>query len=124
MSYLVDVLRPATAADAAEALTEVFTKVTSEVLGLAEPAERGLRFDELRRLLNRRKIGISDWEHSARLLRVNGGQWDRGEVETNLRQIEIIVLALRSPVLASATNVKLNPTQQSGFDASGQFDTD
>ncbi len=50
-----------------------------------------------------------------------GGEWDRGEVITNLRQIEILILALRSHVFEHASDVLVNPTQQAGFDATGMM---
>jgi hypothetical protein len=120
MPYLVDVTGALLGVDAADALEDVFKRVASEAIGLAEPAPIvGSSFDVLRERLDRRTVAIGDWKHPNALVSVNGGEWDRGEVVTNLRQIEVLILALRAPILRTATSVKLNPTQQAGFDAEG-----
>lgn len=120
--YLVQASGSIDAADAAEALDDVFVRIATEAIGIAETTEGKPSFDGLRERLNRRKVGISDWRHPGGVVTIGGGEWDRGEIETNLRQIEIIVLALRSAVLRAATSIVLNPTQQSGFDATGLLD--
>ncbi|MBX3223372.1 MAG: hypothetical protein KF795_22865 [Labilithrix sp.] len=122
MAYLVHLVTNLRGTDAADAMEDVFTRVASEAIGLAEPAPAGTSpFDALRRGLDKRTVRVSDWCHPNGVVSVSGGEWDRGEVETNLRQIEIIVLALRSSILRAATEVKLNPTQQGGFDAEGKL---
>ncbi len=110
--------------EAASALEDVFRRLASELRGLAAPLEpeHDDSFDGLRKWLSCRTVGISDWLHPGKKLRVTGGAWDRGEVATNLRQIEVLILALRAPVLAHARDVKLNPTQQAGADATGALD--
>lgn len=122
MPYLIEVTGSLLGVDAANALEDVFTRIASEATGLAEPAPEGeASFDSLRERLDRRTITISDWKHPNAIVLVNGGSWDRGEIETNLRQVEVLILALRTPVLRTATSVSLNPTQQAGFDAAGQL---
>ncbi len=126
MPYLVEALGVATdAREAADALEDVFVRLASELheVRKGDCGEEGAPFDALRKRLSRRTVGISDWTHPGGKFRVNGGQWDRGEIESNLRQIEIITLSLRTRVLASAVNVMVNPTQQAGLDAEGVVDT-
>ena len=122
MPYLVEVLGVfAEAREAADALEEAFVQIASELRGVAgaDDAEGGALFHRLRNWLAQQAIGISSWSHQGGKLRVHGGDWDRREVETNLRQIEIIIFALRGQTLASSTNVVVNPTQQAGLDAHG-----
>jgi hypothetical protein len=120
MPYLVDVVGTLLAVDATDALMDAFERIASEAIGLAEPAPIGKSsFDVLRERLDQRTVFISDWTHPNAAVVVNGGAWDRGEVETNLRQIEILILALRTSTLRTSNAVKVNPTQQAGFDAEG-----
>jgi len=128
MPYLVEVAPGMTAIEAVSLLQDAFIQVATEVLDPTnKPFEdtlphQHLQFDRLRTLLNRRDTDISDWLDSTARIKVNGGQWDCGEVETNLRQIEVIVLALRTAQLRQSINLRVNPTQQSGFDAEGTQD--
>ena len=119
MPYLVEVLHPSDGHDAAEGLSEAFVRIAAELLTPGEGRAAPSRFDELRERLDRRKVDVPDWRDPVRPIVVNGGRWDRGEVETNLRQIEVIVLALRSSILAGSASVRVSPTQQGGFDAVG-----
>jgi len=117
-----------TAIQAVSLLQDAFVQVATEVMDPTNKSfedtlpHQHLQFDRLRTLLNRRDTDISDWLDSTARIKVNGGQWDCGEVETNLRQIEVIVLALRTAQLRQSTNLRVNPTQQSGFDAEGTQD--
>lgn len=117
-----------TAIEAVSLLQDAFIHIATEVMDpTTNPFDDTLphqyaQFDRLRTLLNRRDTDISDWLDSTGRVKVNGGQWDCGEVETNLRQIEVIVLALRTEQLRQSTNLRANPTQQSGFDAEGTLD--
>jgi hypothetical protein len=125
MSYLVEVAPGLTAIEAVSLLQDAFIQVTTEVMDPTNKSfedtlpHQHLQFDRLRTLLNRRDTDISDWLDPTAKIKVNGGQWDCGEVETNLRQIEVIILALRTPQLRQSTNLRVNPTQQSGFDVEG-----
>ena len=122
MPYFVQASGLTDASDAADALQEVFVRVATEAIGLLEPMETLRTFDQLRERIGRRDVEIGGWTHPTGKVIVAGGWWDRGEIETNLRHIEVIALALRSVVLRCAKSVNLNPTQQSGFDASGEVD--
>lgn len=123
MPYLVVVDGALSAVAAADALSDAFVRIATEAHGLAEPPPSDMSpFDALRTRLDRRTVALSDWKHPNGVLTVSGGDWDRGEVETNLRQIEVIILALRTNVLRAASDVRLNPTQQGGFDAHGLLD--
>jgi len=124
MPYLVEATAVfGDAHEAADALQAAFLHVTSALWTPASeegPAGQA-SFDELRTRLSRRTVAVGAWTHPAGKLRVNSGQWDRGEVETNLRQIEVIILALRTAVFREATRVWVNPTQQAGADAEGEI---
>ena len=119
MPYLVEVVGTWTAEGAANAMEAAFVQMAEQVFA---PVERTISnrpgFDALREHLGERRVALTGWQQSNQL-RVSAGEWDRGEVETNLRQIEVIILALRSEKLRSSATVKLNPTQQSGWDAEG-----
>ncbi len=94
--------------------------MAEQVLGpVDQPQSDGPRFDALRKILGQRAVDLNEWSDPTKRLNVTAGKWDRGEVETNLRQIEVIILALRSAKLRSSATVKINPTQQGGWDAEG-----
>ncbi len=128
MPYLIEVAPGMTAIEAVSLLQDAFIQIATEVMDPTSKSfedtlpHQHLQFDRLRTLLDRRDTDISDWLDSTARIKVNGGQWDCGEVETNLRQIEVIVLALRTAQLRQSTNLRVNPTQQSGFDAEGTQD--
>lgn len=123
MPYLVEVSGTWGATEAADALEGAFLHMAEQVLGpVNRPRSEGPRFDALRKLLGQRAVDLNEWSDSTKRLKVTAGEWDRGEVETNLRQIEVIILALRSAKLRFSDSVGLNPTQQSGWDAKGRND--
>lgn len=128
MSYLVEVAPGVTAIEAVSLLHDAFIQIATEVMDpTTKPFDDTLphqhaQFDRLRTLLNRRDTDIGDWLDSTARVKVNGGKWDCGEVETNLRQIEVLILALHTAQLRRSINLRVNPTQQSGFDAEGTLD--
>ena len=119
MSYLVQLSRNATAAESADALEAAFVHLAIELLAPMDKLDPEPRFDSLRKRLDQRVITLSKWRGADGLIETAGGEWDRGEIATNLRQIEIIILSLRSHVFEEALDVTVNPTQQGGFDATG-----
>ncbi|MBK6514116.1 MAG: hypothetical protein IPG04_08330 [Polyangiaceae bacterium] len=109
MPHLVEVSVTWTAKEAANAMEAAFVQMAEQVLA---PVERSVsvlpRFDALRADLGKRRVTLDGWEDSSKQLWVRGSEWDRGEVQTNLRQIEVIILALRSAKLRSSDSVELN----------------
>jgi hypothetical protein len=127
MPFLIEVTGVfPTATEAADALEDAFLRIGAELFAsVADPDDSdGVTFPRLSERLSRRSMTLSAWRHPAGSLEIPGRDWDRGEVEANLRQVEIIILALRSDPLRLATRVTVNPTQQSGFDAEGVLGTD
>jgi hypothetical protein len=123
MPCLVESGTLGTCTELADALELAFVQLAGEVMLPAKRSDSSMTFEALRQELGSRTVVLSDWVHPQNLARVRGGVWDRGEVEMNLRQIEVLVLALRTERLAAARKVWVNPTQQGGFDAGGELDS-
>jgi hypothetical protein len=125
MRYLVEIAPGMTALESADVLRDAFVRIATEAVEFIERQTEGslLRddalFDSIRKRVDYRFAHIGNWQHPSGKLFVNGGKWDRSEVEATLRQIEVIVLALRTEQLRAATNLQVNPTQEPGFDADG-----
>ncbi len=115
----VDPLGFDTAAAAADALQGAFEAIATELFApRAHDAAVG-GFEAQRLRLAPRKILITAHSHPEKKVLVAAKQWDRFELEMGLRQAEVLILALRTPILAAATNVTINPTEQAGADAAG-----
>lgn len=122
MPYLIEVRRPfPNAPSAADALQAAFMHIIGDYLR-SHPVIDGAgssEFETVRQVLSRPAVKVSQYGRDHADCWVAEGEWDRGEVETNLRQVEVLILALRSPVLARASDVKLSPTQQRAEDVGG-----
>lgn len=125
MPYLVEIAPGMTALESADVLRDAFIHIATEAIELTSKPKNGSAldgdalFDSLRKQFDHRYARIGNWQHPTGKLYVNGGKWDRGEIETALRQIEVLVLALRTQPLRAATHLQVNPTQEPGFDADG-----
>lgn len=122
--YLITCTAPfETAKDAADALERAFVLLAPELFVTA-PLATGPTptFDELRASLDRPRIKLSSWSDPSGRLKIPAQEWNRFELEMNLRQVEVLILALRTRTLAASKTVELNPTQQSGYDAAGILD--
>ena len=121
MTYLVTVDAAGfdTAGAAADALQEAFEHIARELFAPRPWDGNAIDFAAQRKRLAPRKVLITAHAHAEKKLVVPAKQWDRFELEMNLRQIEMIILALRTPMLSASTSVHVSPTQQGGADATG-----
>ena len=120
MGYLIE---PAatigSAGEAASALSAAFIHIGALLLASPQPNQGEATFDHVASYLGSRMVKITGFDHE--LVTVPGRDWDRGEVETNLRQVEVLVHALRTEFLSPSVAIRVNPTQQPGYDAAGEL---
>ena len=106
--------------EAADALEKAFVYVAGHYARWSPGGKGPVTFPALCTMLTQRRIKVpAKTEGGFEVGESRSGDWDLGEVHTNLRQVEVLIGALRTPLLKESEHVHVNPTQQSGVDASG-----
>jgi hypothetical protein len=109
--------------EASAALEHAYIHIASTLLDHLPERRSAVRdFNALRGALQTVSIPFHESWTSHGLTVPGGREWSRVELENNLRQMEILALALRSEPLARAKIERMSPTQQSGSDAEGTID--